>query len=237
MFITCIPNSASGKQNYIALMDIQVYCKENPRIGLLPHPLRCLIVGTSGSGKTNLLLNFIYKKRCVPFTNLYICSRSMTQPAYIELKEHFANIEKELGDKVAHFYSNPEELVSLEECKPKSLVVFDDCLMENQQKIKDYFIRGRHKKVSCVYLSQSYGKVDMQVIRNNINVLCMFSQNGHYTKRVYDDVVGSDMTLDQFKNLCKTCWSEPHGFLTIDVTKKMHAGKYRMMLKEPLMAC
>lgn len=227
MNITC------DLSNCLVSMDIRVYHTEKSTSHLLPHPLRCLIVGSSGSGKTNLLLNFIYNRTCVPFTNLYVFSRSIAQPAYLELYERFLNIEKKLGEKVAHFFSNCDDLVPLDECKPKSLVVFDDCLLENQKKIKDFFIRSRHKKISCVYLSQSYGKVDMQVIRNNINVLCMFSQNRYYTKRIYDDFVGSDMTFEQFENLCKKCWINPHGFLTIDTTKKPHTGKYRIMLKEP----
>lgn len=83
-------------------------------------------------------------------------------------------MESKNGQKIAHFYTTCEELIPVDECESNSLLVFDDCLMEEQMKIKDYFIRGCYKNISCMYLSQSYSHVDIQVIRNNLNVLCLF---------------------------------------------------------------
>ena len=41
----------------------------------------------------------------------------------------------------------------------QKLVVFDDFICEkNQRPLIDYFIRGRHKNCSVIYLSQSYYK-------------------------------------------------------------------------------
>lgn len=215
-------------------MDIQVYVNETGESQLIPRPLRCLIVGTSGSGKTNLLLNFIYNDKGLKFKNLYVFSRSITQTAYTNLQDIYTKVESKLGRKIAYFYSDCNDLITVDECQPNSLVVFDDCLLEKQTPIKDYFIRGRHKQISCVYLSQSYGRVDMQVIRNNINLLCVFNQNKHYSKRIYDDFVGSDMSYIEFELFCKQCWSHPHGFISIDTSKKAHRGKYKCMLKREL---
>lgn len=213
-------------------MDIVVYHKNEESNGLLPQPLRCLIVGPSGSGKTNLLLNFIYNRVGLLYKNIYVFSRSIEQSAYVDLQRHYENVEREVGKRVAYFFSNCDDLIQLDDCEPHSLVIFDDCLLEKQTKIKDYFIRGRHKDISCIYLSQSYGKVDMQVIRNNVNLLCIFNLNRYYTKKVYDDFVGSDMTIKQFEALCKKCWDSPHGFISINNTKKVQNGKYKFNLKK-----
>lgn len=211
-------------------MEIVVYhkCERNDR--LLPTPLRCLIVGSSGSGKTNLLLNLIYNKNGLEFKHLYIFSRSIQQDAYVELKQNFANVEKKLKRKIAYLFSTCDDLIPLDECEPNSLIVFDDCLLEGQTKIKDYFIRGRHKNLSCIYLTQSYSRVDMQVIRNNVNMLCVFKQNKHYTKRIYDDFVGSDMTFQEFERTCAHCWNIPYGFITVNMTRTSKNGKYRCLL-------
>lgn len=215
-------------------MDIKVYVNDYFDNQLIPRPLRCLIVGPSGSGKTNLLLNFIYNGQGLTFKNLYVFSRSIDQTAYSNLRDMYAQVGVKLGKQIAFFYTSCEDLISVDECEPNSLVVFDDCLLEKQTPIKEYFIRGRHKLISCVYLSQSYGRVDMQVIRNNVNLLCVFNQNKHYSKRIYEDFVGSDMSYIQFESMCKKCWSQPHGFLSIDMSKKVHSGKYKCMLNEKL---
>src|SRR5436190_5036461 len=187
------------------------------------QPIRLLIIGSSGSGKTTLLLNFIYD-RLIPYNHLYIFSKSLEQNAYKSLQKRFKNVESKLELNLSTF--SCDEIVQLSECKPNSLVVFDDCILAKQDIIKEYFVMGRHKNISCIYLSQCYSKVDMQLIRNNLNMLCIFKQNEHYTKMIYDSFVGSDMRFDKFKQICNDCWKEDYGFLTINLLLKPNEGKY-----------
>jgi len=71
---------------------------------------------------------------------------------------------------MAHFFIGCEELISVDDCEPNSLVTFDDCVnIQQQENIKFYFVKGRHKNISCVYLTQSYTEVDKQLVRNNSN--------------------------------------------------------------------
>ena len=139
---------------------------------------------------------------------------------------------KKKSIKIYHtFFSSCEDIIPLEKCKKNSLIVFDDCILENQNLIKEYFVMGRHKNISCIYLSQCYSKVDIQLIRNNLNMLCIFKQNEHYMKKIYDDFVGNDMTFDKFKEICSLCWNENYGFLTINLTSKVNDGKYMKNFK------
>ena len=39
-----------------------------------------------------------------------------------------------------------------------------------------------------------------------------------------------DMTLDELKNLTRTCWNEKYQPLTIDMTKDNYQGRYRLGL-------
>ena len=56
----------------------------------------------------------------------------------------------------------------------QKLVIFDDYVCEkNQNKIIDYFIQGRHKNCSVVYLSQSFYKTPRD-IRLNCSHYCVF---------------------------------------------------------------
>ena len=39
--------------------------------------------------------------------------------------------------------------------------------------------------------------------------------------------MGSDMTKEEFRQLCKAAWEKQHGFVIIDPSSKKHNGKYR----------
>lgn len=197
------------------------------RDGLLPLPIRCLIIGTSGCGKTTLLYNLITEPWGIPFENFYVFSKSLEQKVYKGLRKAYEKLTDKIGKEIAHFYSSCDELIGLDECQPNSLIVFDDCVNEQQQQIiKDYYVRGRHKNISCIYLTQSYTKVDKQLIRNNVNFLCIFKQSNAYIKTIYDEYVGSDFTFERFKEICGECWKDTFGFLTIDATLKKESGRY-----------
>ena len=194
-------------------------------------------MGTSGCGKTTLLFNLILKEWVIPFLHLYMFTKSLEQNAYQNLKKTYEKLSFQENTEIAHFYSNCEDLISVDECEPNSPVVFIDCVNEQQQLIiKDYFSRGRHKNISCVYLTQSYIKVDRQLIRENVNFLCVFKQKLKYTRDIYIEYVGSDFTFEEFKAFCDSCWREDYGFMTTDTTKKLNNVQYRKMFAEEITA-
>ena len=141
----------------------------------------------------------------------------------------FEEIHVEIGEEIAFFYNNCEDIIPVDDCEPNSLIVFDDCILEQQNRIKEYFVRGRHKNISCIYLSQSFTMVDVKTIRNNLNFLCIFKQSKHYIKMIYDNFIGSDLKLEQFQTMCYQCWNDKYGFLTIDLTRKTNDGRLKNM--------
>jgi len=65
--------------------------------GILGLPLRYLIVGTSGCGKTTLHYNLITKSWSVPFYYLYIFSKSLEQDVHQKLKKVYEKLSVEGG--------------------------------------------------------------------------------------------------------------------------------------------
>ena len=130
---------------------------------------------------------------------------------------------KEIRDKsdvVCNFYqsaedSDPRELSP----EKKNLMVFDDLLLEKQNTCESYYVRGRHNNVDCFYFAPNYFKLPRQTIRENANFICLFPQDLKNLNNIFDDHVGSDMTKEEFRQLCKTVL-EKHGFLIIDLTSK-----------------
>ena len=59
----------------------------------------------------------------------------------------------------------------------KNLMIFDDLLLEKQNKCECYYIRGRHSNMDCFYLSQNYFKLPRKTIRGNANFICLFPQD------------------------------------------------------------
>lgn len=80
--------------------------------------------------KTTLLLLFIFKS-WISYKNYYVYSKWLDQQAYKKLQDIYKNVEKEIGQKVSYFYSSCENLISVDDCYPNSLVIFRDCLLEN----------------------------------------------------------------------------------------------------------
>ena len=113
----------------------------------------------------------------------------------------------------------------------KNFMVFDDLLLERQNKCKAYYTRGRHSNVDCFYLAQDYFKLPRQTIRENANFICLFRQDLNNVNHVYNDHVSSDMTKEEFRNTSlKLAWEKPYGFVVVDLTSNKDNGKYRIGL-------
>ena len=118
---------------------------------------------------------------------------------------------------------DPRELGS----EGKNLMIFDDLLLEKQNKCECYYIHGRHSNVDCFYLSQNYFRLPRQTIRENANFICLFLQDLKNINHIYSDHVGEDMSKEEFRKVCRKCCEKPHGFAVIDLNSKKDAGKYR----------
>ena len=85
---------------------------------------------------------------------------------------------------------------------------------------ESYYVRGRHSNVDCFYLAQNYFKLPRQTIRENANFICLFPQDLKNINHIFDDHVGSEMTKEEFRQLCKTAWEKQHWFVIIDLSSK-----------------
>ena len=135
------------------------------------HPYRILIIGGSGSGKANALLNLIDNQPDID--KIYLYAKDPYEGKYQYL------INKREGVGINHFkdlkafieYSNDMHDVykNINNYNPdkenKILIVFDDMIADMIQNKKlnsiatELFIRGRKLNISTVLITQSYFKV------------------------------------------------------------------------------
>lgn len=159
-----------GTINFYELDEVKNISKKyhNPNIHIhnIKIPFRMIVVGASGSGKTNITLNLITQ-----FTNTFNHISIFTQNADEELYNY---LRKKISHDSLSIYEGIEALNEInidKHFKGQNLVIFDDlALTKNQDKISEFYIRGRKiaNGISMVYLSQKYALIPPE-IRSNIN--------------------------------------------------------------------
>lgn len=190
---------------------------------LLPNTVRAIFCGPSNCGKTNAILSLIMHPNGLKFENIYLYSKSLYQPKYKFLKDLLQPIEN-----VNYFeFNDREEVVNVDQALPNSIMIFDDVACEKQDNMKAYFCMGRHKLVDSFYLCQTYVAIPKHLIRDNVNLIVLFRQDEINLRHVYDEHVNTDMRYEEFKNLCRECWNDGHGFLVINKDSKLNNGRYR----------
>jgi hypothetical protein len=159
------------------------------------------------------------------FENVYIYSKTLEQPKYKLLKRIINEIE---GVNIYTFFDN-DAVISPEKVLPNSVFIMDDIIGEHQNKIRQYFSRGRHNKIDIFYLAQSYSKVPKQLIRDNANLIVLFKQDETNLRHVYNEHCSGDMNYIEFKNFCVTCWNRTQfSFVVICKDNERDNGRYRL---------
>jgi len=138
-------------------------------------PFRMIIIGSSGSGKTNTILNLL-KEMNGTFSSIDIYTRQPDEPLYKHLLEVYKKnhqIGEEEGLTINEGIMNLKPLNEYDEEK-NHLVIFDDMILEkNLKQVAEYYIRCRKKGVSVIFLTQSYYLNDQnwKIIRRQANYI------------------------------------------------------------------
>jgi len=150
----------------------------------------------------------------------------------ISLLEEMAKNHTNKSNIESKFYESAGDVPDPRDLSPekKNLMIFDDLLLERQNKCEAYYTRGRHSNVDCFYLAQNYFKLLRQTIRENTNFICLFPQDLKNINHIDNDHVSNDMDKEKFRTLCNTAWEKPYGFAVIDLSSKKDGGKYRVGL-------
>jgi len=153
------------KQELINFYDLKAVKEHNTKAynpGFLKTdidiPARVCLQGCSGSGKTTILMNYIYLTNETWF-HIYIVTKS-SEPLYDYLAKQLKYKNIDIFYDISKL-PLPKDLPNPEEQK---LVIFDDCVsMKNQSTIVDYFIYGRKKNITSFYLSQNYYSIPKSI--------------------------------------------------------------------------
>ena len=135
------------------------------------HPSRILIIGGSGSVKTNVLFKLINNQPDIDKINLYAKDSYEAKYQYLINKREKVGLNLfddpkafiEYSNDMKDVYKNIEEYNT--DIKRKILIVFHDMIVDmiNNKKlnsiVSELFFRGGKLNISFVFIMQSYFKV------------------------------------------------------------------------------
>jgi len=187
---------------------------------------RILVVGASGSGKTNWLGNYLLQAENT-FNLIHIVYKE-TEPIYDMLRE-------QLKEKVK-FYKSPGELPPLEDMgidadgkkdeKDNVLLIIDDWVDQAHKfaNMNDVFLRGR-KFVTTIFISQSYYKVP-KFWRNQLTYIILIRLSGDRDLKLVLSDYSLGIKADELLKLFKKATKVKFDFLKLDVDSSNMNKKY-----------
>ena len=186
-----------------------------------------LIIGLSGSGKTNNLLHLINNLNHIDKIYLYAKDLSELKYEYLINKREQAGI-KNLNDPHAFKEYSDEMNDALDDINnynknrdKKVLIIFDDVIadIERNEKfkkiIKELIFRSCKINVSIVFITQSYFRAIKDARFNSTHYILMKIDNKKELKSIAEENSGH-LNYKDFLKICNYFTKEPCSFMLID---------------------
>ena len=187
------------------------------------HPYRILIIGGSGTGKTNALLNLINNQQDIDKIYLYAKDPYEDKYQYLINKRERVGINHLNDPKAFIEYSNDMHDVykNIDDYNPdkenKTLIVFDDMIadMINNKNLNSVvtklFIRCRKLNISLVFIIQSYFKVPKDFRNNSTHFFIMKILNKRELMQIAINH-SSDINTKDFIEIYRKCTDKTYSF-------------------------
>jgi len=156
----------------------------NPNYGKKHYfelPGMIAIIGPTGSGKSNTLMNLIDAFKGT-FSKFVFCTMAFDcDPLYVSFRNRLAKMAEKYGCDESEFIQVFEggEVPDVEDLDEEpTMVIFDDLQGEKKanETVAKYYKYGRKKGFTCVYLAQSYFDIP-QFIRKQLKYLIIKRTN------------------------------------------------------------
>ena len=193
------------------------------------YPYRILIIGGSGTGKTNALLNLINNEQDIDKIYLYAKNPYEDKYQYLIKKRERVGINHLNDSKAFIEYSNDMHDVYKNidnynyDKENEILIVFDDMIadMINNKKsnsvVTELFIRGRKLNISLIFMTQSYFEVPKDVRYKSTHFFIMKIPNKRGLQQIAINH-SSDIDTKDLIEIYRKCTDKPYSFLVIDTT-------------------
>lgn len=196
----------------------------------IPLPARILCVGTSGSMKTNCILNLA--RDIGIWDKVVILAKNLEEPLYKHMIEAYRKLEKKHKIMIILAITDITDLPTVNDFDPKenTLLICDDFICEKESslaKLTEIFIRGRKNGVTSVFISQSYFRTPM-LIRQNVNQIIMKKLSSvKDLGRIMSEYALGETPEEIMQKYKKAVAGAPQNFFLIDVITNNEELRYR----------
>jgi DNA helicase HerA-like ATPase len=193
-------------------------------------PARILLLGPSGSGKSNLVLQLI--KSINKFDKIVLIAKCLDEPLYVHLIDTFRRIEKETKSRILLASSSLADIPALEDFNPNenNLLIVDDFICDSAKELKpveECWVRGRKRGVTMMFLSQSYFATPKKIRQNSNYIIIKRLYNIPDLKRILKEYSIS-AGVDEIKKMYEAAVAGGFtNFFMIDSTTNVEALKFR----------
>lgn len=175
------------------------------------------IIGQTGSGKSQAILEFLSRKNEAFYKIILFTGSTVDEPLYKLLEKHIDGIE---------MIDNADELPDLtemndEDKKAEKLIIFDDIInlpKKQLTKIQKWFNSARKYGYTCIATAQNYTDLPIQIRRNTM-IFMIFKLNDINT---INQILKNHNNNGDDKELVKQAYfmatSQPHNFFLLDTT-------------------
>jgi ABC-type dipeptide/oligopeptide/nickel transport system ATPase component len=194
---------------------------------------RWLIVGKSGSMKTNTCLNLL---KHLGMDTLTICAKDIEEPLYKDfLIPQIQKLEKKLKTHILDTHTEPEEIKNIDEFDPKlkNVIILDDQVVSpNQKNISQIYMRGRKRGITPIFITQSFFDTN-KFVRKNIDYIILKSLSSvKDMKRILAEFNSNDIEPETLVEIHKQAiQKDPKNFILIDLKAQDPNKKYRINFK------
>lgn len=218
-------NKRDKKRNYL--------CAE------LPQPsFRYVVLGGTGTGKTNVILNMLFnKKHCgyaKYFDEIYAWVGNPEDYRFMANKVKQRNIKniklfrhydpEELKNLWDEIQTDAEEELEEDKDPNRILMVFDDMILagisdsHRRTTLDEIYIKGRHYGVSLLLSTQKYSMLNQNMRKDNVSHLSIFNpMNKEELSTIWKENIAA---VDQktFMDLFNKHANKRYSFITVDKT-------------------
>jgi len=199
-------------------------------IGIFPPKLErfhTLVIGRSGSGKTNVVLHMLTEPNLLGGVfepkNIFLICAVKPDPSFVkEIKIPKRNVITDFDDdKILKMFKSLEDTIKMKGWRnsPRTLWIFDDILSRKKflrgKALAQISSAGRHAKLSYIAISQYY-KALPPILRTNASYIIYFSANESENLKFAEEMCPSFMSKKEFLEIIEYCTKERYSFLALN---------------------